>query len=516
MTICGPRIALVGTHSDKVPSSVTHRNFEILRDEIKASPYHKYVAMGKFVVSNSSIIERSSMDDLKRFLRELIKKSCRQQVPLKWLRCVRRFQGMVKNKTYFMKLTEAKKLVSEICDISLQDPEIAKVISFLHQNQVIIHFSNVHHLRDIIITNALWFIQQVSALFGAGSVNVTSAPLDLTVDQDTLRSTGVLSNQLLDYVWRGKDSRANKNQLLAIMHKMDLLCCMASEHQPLSLSASSMDNLTADAGTLKKNQSRHHHNTATVVVSSVVVPALAIEETPPHFFSLPSYDVDPIKFRFKAHIPHGLFHRLLVRCVQCYSRNFLLCQHAAMFEVDEKTHLLLTEGKDHITLTLHSAQKNTLPNSGEDCGCGSSDGGSDSNSLSEPPPDTCLAILMFIQASMNDLTRNWTPHLEFDFCIECHCRLQPIPMDAVVDIDAAVAEMSSRSVYRRPAAAPTRNEHYIILNDVDNLLQQLSLRCELGNQVPISPSLLCWFGEVPLTSASPSSTTDVGKGSSKV
>lgn len=501
ITIRGPRIVLVGTHSDKASSSVTSRNFEILRDEIKASPYQKYVALVKFIVSNSSIIERSSMDNLKQFLKEVMKKQCRQQVPLKWLRCVRRFQALSKNKKYFMSLTEAEKMVSEICDISRRDPEIAEVINFLHQHQVVMHFPHIHHLKDLVITSPRWFLRQASAIFRAASIDLMTelGPLDLTSDQEALRFTGILTNKLLDYVWREKDSQVNKDEVLTVMHKMDLLCVMASETRPISLSAS-IDNLKAEVKSKTKQQ---HHK---VIVSSVVIPALVEEDSPTHLLSCPpSYDVDPIMFRFKNHIPNGLFSRVLVRCVQSYPKGFSLYRHAATFEFDPRTILLLTEEDQCICLTLHRPQSSqSLDQSDTDSLL------SDSAWVS---PDTCMAILMFLRATINDLTRQWTPHLEFDLCVQCECKCPPIPMDVVVDIDAAFEKMS-RSVTSRFKAS--KSKHYVILNDVDSLLQHLSLRCEMGNQIPISASLLCWFGEVPTSSISPSSPSgDIGKGSLK-
>ena len=528
LTIRGPRIVLVGTHSDEVPSSVTHRNFEILRNEIRASPYEKYVALVKFAISNSSVIERSSMNALKKFMKETVKKCCRQQVPLKWLRCVRRFQGFFVKKNYFVSLVEARKLVSEICDISpLVDPEIDEVIHFLHQNHLIMHFPRVHPLRDLVIICAWWFAEQVSAVFAAGKINIEPplGPPELLADQEQLKSSGILSNQLLDYVWR-EEAQMNKDELLIVMNKMDLLCVMASNSQLVTMSAS-IDELTGESSASKKSTlPRHHHK---VPVSYIVVPALVEEPHPPDLINLPAHDVKPILFRFKDHIPNGLFHRLLARCIQSYPKKFRLYQHAATFEFDESSLLLLMERRREICLTLHP---NSTSNTSEALqvhvnydrhndrnlhhtsnGKSPADYSSSLPSSSYPSPispDTCMAILMFIQATVNDLTQQWTPHLDFNLCIECNCKATPIPMDSVVDIDAALAQMTKGGTLQRLASYG--NKHYIILNDVGGMLQQLALRCEQGSQVPLSASLLCWFGETPSGNMSPSSPAgDLGK-----
>lgn len=246
------------------------------------------------------------------------------------------------------------------------------------------------------------------------------------------------------------------------------------------------------------------------VTPSLVIPALVEEDPEPTYFSsLPEYDVEPVLFRFKDHVPNGLFSRLLVRCVQSYPKGFTLHRQSATFQVDEKTLLLLREGRNDICLSLHPLHKTTppghrVPSSPTNQYMSMSDLDSDSVN-----PFMCMAVLMFIQTSINDLTQQWTPHLDFDLCIKCTCKFCPIPMDAVVDIDDALAEMSRNA---RSRLAPNKVHHYAILKDVDSLVQQLPLRCEIGNQVTIGASLLCWFGEVPAASISPTSPLgDIGK-----
>ena len=517
MTIRGPRIILVGTHSDEVPSSVTHRNFEMLRDEVKGSPYERYVAITKFIVSNSSIIERSSMDDFKRFVKEMVKKCCRQQVPLKWLRCVRRFRGLLK-KNFCMSLVEARKLISEICEISpTTDSEIDDIIYFFHHNHLIMHFPRVYQLRDLIIVSTQWFAQQVSIVFGAGTMNIAAqqGPLDLIPDQELLKSTGVLSNRLLEYVWRDKDVRNCKEDLLAVMNKMDLLCVMTADSHPLSM-ASSIKDLTREGTNGRSSQSHQKP------VGFVVVPALVEEPPPQDFSSLPSYDVKPILFRFKDHVPNGLFHRLLARCVQSYPKNFHLYQHAATFEIDEFSLLKLTEDQRQISLSLHPIPAVSTPTKKDSSLYQKlpteilEEAIKSFSPLADPTfvsTDTCMAVLMFIQATVNDLTQQWTPHLDFDMCVRCDCKAPPIQMDSVVDIDIALAKTSKVGGFRRLSVYA--NKHYIILNDVDEVLQQQSsLRCQQGSQVPMSSSLFCWFGEMSANSSvSPVSPGgEIGKG----
>ena len=494
VSVRGPRIILVGTHSDKVSSITSHRNFELIQEKLKNSPYNKYVTTVKFIVSSSSILERSSIDDLKHYIMETVKRSCRQQVPLKWLRCVRRFQGLSKNKVFFMSLANARKLVSEICDVTDKE-EIESVIQFLHRNQVILHFQRIHQLKEVIITDPRWFAQQVSAIFGATTIDLTfeGAPDELLSDQQHLNSTGVFSNQLLDFVWREKDARVNKDELLTLMHKMDLLLCMASDSQPLSPVASVTD-LTKEVSTKKKQPPK-------VVVSSVIVPALVEEPAPPQLSTQTSYDVEPLVIRFKeGHIPSGLFSRLIVRCVQSYPIDFTIFQNAATFVVDPTSRLMLIARDDTICANLYRIRCDT-----EDLSVGLDVTDLDSllTSSTKPNPDTCMAILMFIQATVSDLICQWMPHLNFDLCVGCKCKSQveqdvddAVEVARKTSVTSGAKKLSSSSI----ATLGGFERHYVLLNDVDSLSQKSSLWCEAGSKVPMSASLLCWFGEVPASS----------------
>ena len=513
LTVRGARIILVGTHSDKVPSSVSHRNFELLRKAIKGSPYEKYVSMVKFVVSSSSIIERSSIDDLKHFIMDSAKKACRVQVPLKWLRCVRRFQAFSSKKAYIMSMAEAKKIVAEVCDIS-QPEEIEGVIQFLHRNHIILCFERIHQLKEIVITDCKWFASHLSAVFKAGYIDLVQkgAPVELHSDQELLRLRGILTNQLLDYLWRDKETQKHKEELLTLMHKMDILCCMASETSPFSLSTS-IEDLTLDSSAKKKNKS----NVSAGVLSSVIIPSLVEESAPPHLASLPSFKAEPVIFRFKqGHVPSSLFQRLLVRCVQSYPNDYALYRDAATFEVDSVSLLVLTMGKDFIRVSLHRIRSGreslspTLDITDLDSLM--------SPNLRSPCPDVCMAILMFIQATISDLIQQWMPNLSYDLCVLCSCKSQ-VEKDIDVDHARKLSTMSEPGVNHSKVgdasatvALPAWNsneDHYIVLSDMDNVLQHSFLRCEAGNQVPSSASLLCWFGEAPPIPSGRSTTSPV-------
>ena len=474
MTVRGPRIILVGTHSDKVPSSVSHNNFDRLRRAIQSSPYQKYVAMMKYVLSSSSLIERANMDDLKRFTIEVVKKSCRQQVPLKWLRCVRRFFGLSSRGIYFISLEDARKIVVDMCDLTPEE-HVDDVIAFLRNNQVILHFSGVYQLRTIVFTNPSWFAQQLGTLFGAAwttELNPSTLPRVKT-DINLLQTHGIVTKHLLEHVWRDRFVAGCRDKLLAILHKMDLICCLGSNSQPMapSLSPSS---ITQDV-----NGTATSDTPSALSVSSIIIPSVLTEPVPSHLSKLPTFMLEPLLFVFKnGFVPFGVFPRLIVRCIHSYPHRYTLYSNGALFEVDESTLLLVLEKKDHITVSLHRSLPPPSTSSSSSLGHVPSDLDEIVASYPEPPNlDTCMAIQMFLQAGISDIVQQWLPQVDYHLCIECKC------MNNSLGVEGGGGSGSAT--------------HYIILSQTDDVLQRVSLDCENGSQVVIGPTLYSWFGEIP-------------------
>ena len=465
MTLRGQRVILVATHSDKVVSSVSHSNFDQIRTAVKASPYHKYMAMMKYVLSSSSVIERSHTDDLKRFVIEVVKKSCRQHVPLKWLRCIRRFLGLSEKRIYFITLEDAQKIVSETCDISLKD-EVESVIRFLHNNHVILHYSRIHQLCEIVFTNPAWFAQHLSGIFGAAWTEISSnAPARLQTDQARLQTHGILSTQLLDHVWREHGSCHKK--LLAILHRMDLICCLGPNSQPIAPSASPAD-IAQDLGDQAIVKSSEH--LPSFSISSLIVPSAVVEPMPLHLLRMPAFDLDPLHFRFKnGFVPYDVFPRLVARCIHSYPTHYVIYCNAAVFEVDASTVLLISEGKGRITLNLYQGRYSA---SGSPQGFAPTNLDEVADHLEPPNLDTCMAVQMFLQAAISDIIQQWLPQVDYDLCVECSCS-------------------------KEAPEGEKEGIHHVVLSQTDNILQRVSLDCERGSQVTVGVPLYSWFGEIP-------------------
>ena len=445
----GSRIVLIGTHCDKISSSIANHRLSIVAKAIQESPFKQYVVAAKFVVSSSSILERSNFDEIKRFLIDLTHKLCKHQIPLRWLTVIPKIKQLEKQRQYFITLDQLREISSKSSEA--EDDDFDELLSFLTSSHVVLHFDLVHMMRDTIVTSPSWFLRNVSTLLSLTSPQISKHIPDELLDQ--LMSTGLLSEQLLNLVW---DDVADKTQLLNVMHKMELVCCLPTSQQRTG----------SDSSDIGVDSTK----------SQIYVPALVEEEAPSYInFDLSAAEIRPLYFRFKSnYVPLGLYHRLIARCILTYPQNVKLYHSSACFMVDKNCMLTLSIKENLISLMLHDTMKKISI-----CSIDSPPvRGTQSATLTN---DICLAVLMFVQAAIMDIIHQWIPQLDFDVCVPCHC-------------------MASNS---------SSKTHYVILNDSEEWMEAGVLICELGSQfLPLS-GITRWFG-----TANDSSTEiddDIGK-----
>ena len=441
----GARIVLIGTHCDKVSMSVASHRLRIVTQAVNDSSFKAYVAAAKFVASSSSILERSNFDEIKRYLMDLTRKLCRQQIPLRWLHIIPKINQLDNLGRHFITLEQLRTLSHNVCGVEEED-DFDQLLGFLSGCHIILHFDLSHMLRNVIVTSPVWFLKNISALLSLASAHNTEAYNSASKEIDALASSGLLSENLLNLVWKDV---TNKAELLQIMHKMELICCLSCSQQTGSDSS--------DAAYINMGGA----------ISQIFVPSLVEEEAPPHISSdMSNTELQPLYFRFKSgHIPAGLYYRLVARCIQSYPSDVRLYVNNACFEVDETTTLILSLKSNFISLTLHeTAGMKRLSSHTED----SQAIRESCSSMSAPSHDVCLAVLMFVQAAIMDIIHQWIPQMDFDLCVPCHC---------------AQSNRSSKG-----------GSHYIILNDSEEWMEAGLLVCELGSQFLPLLGITRWFG----------------------
>lgn len=437
----GSRIVVIGTHCDKISMSVASHRLSIVAKAIDESPFKQYVVAAKFVVSSSSILERSNLDEIKRYLMELTQKLCKQQIPLRWLYVIPKIKQLEKQGQYFITLDQLREIAPK--SSPGEDDDFDQLLGFLTGTHVILHFDLVHLLRNVVITSPSWFLKNVSTLLSLTSPHNMQIHKNIPDEQlDQLVSTGVLSEQLLNLAW---EDVPDKMELLNVMHKMELVCCLpASQQRP----GSDSSNVSGMDGT----------------ISRIYVPALVEEEAPSYIYlELSTTDIRPLYFRFKSgNVPLGLYYRLIARCILTYPDGMKLYHTSACFVVDNNCTLVLSIKDNLISLMLQDTMRKASVSS-----VGSPTGVTESQSTTLTN-DVCLAVLMFVQAAIMDITHQWIPQLDFDVCVPCHC---------------TASNPSSKT-----------STHYVILNDSEEWMEAGVLICELGSQfLPLS-GITRWFG----------------------
>ena len=436
----GSRIILIGTHCDKISMSVANHRLSIVAKAIDESPFKQYVVAAKFVVSSSSILERSNLDEIKRFLMDQTQRLCKQQIPVRWLYVIPKIKEFEKQSQYFITLDQLREIAPK--SSAAEDDDFDQLLSFLTGSHIILHFDLVHLLRNVVITSPSWFLKNISTLLSLTSPHNMQIHKNIPDELlDTLVSTGLLSEQLLNLAW---EDVTDKTELLNVMHKMELICCLPANQQQRPRSIGGVVNGTD------------------VTVSQTYIPALVEEEAPAYLhLELSTADIRPLYFRFKSsHVPLGLYYRLIARCILTYPDGMRLYRTSACFVVDKNCTLVLSIKDNLISLMLQDSMRKTSVSS-----AGSPTAVTESQ-LTAVTNDVCLAVLMFLQAAITDLIHQWIPQLDFDLCVPCHCM----------------------------AGTASTKTHYVILNDSEEWMEAGVLICELGSQfLPLS-GITRWFG----------------------
>ena len=433
-----PCIVLIGTHIDRVRGLVAKENFEKVKKCFKSSACGRYVANASFMMSCSSALEQSLLEDVKKYLISIVKKRCGQEVPLRWLRCIRKFQRLASEKHQY--LCTSKDATDIVRESFGKEKEVEDVLRFLGDNNIALCLRQVKGLKDTIVTDPQWFVAGVGKVFSLVHPSARSAlPSEYEDDMQMLISQGSLSNRLLDYLW--PFSKQVKQELLLLLHSLEIVGLRGSDSRPISPWESESNLLDH----LYTRGDRPLKRVKNLSISAVIVPSVVLEPFPP---DLSLSCIEPIYFRCDGSFPSTVMPSVAVRCMQMYSATCCLYENASCFQVDESHAVVLEEcGSTMIKVSMqpsHHASHLTH------------------TSPSLPSPDVAMATLMFLRATIEDVCNKWMPKdgTEIEMCAKCCC-------------------------CRRP--------HYIQLRDsvTDDRTQQ----CEMGSTVKLTSLILPWFGE---------------------
>ena len=221
-----PAVFLACTHADKQSQNATPSK---IYDSLKGKVY-KELLKGLFVVDNT----KSGSDDECRGVKKLREKvlsvakklpQMEEAIPLKWLKFEKVLYLLSQDGYKWIPIEKARQIASEECGISDDEETIRTLLDFLHDQRVLIHFSDSPELKSMVILSPQWLIDVFKEVITVKSWEDVEDFGDLW---RSFQETGILDENVLDDAWRSlidtDDNRETcKSTLISIMERFNLL-----------------------------------------------------------------------------------------------------------------------------------------------------------------------------------------------------------------------------------------------------------------------------------------------------
>ena len=229
-----PPVFLVCTHADKPyrtdvdPRGLASEIYGSLKDKV----YGKLLK-GLFVVDNTksgSGDECPGVIKLREKVLSFAKKlpQVNEAIPLKWLKYENALHLLSKEGYNWVPIEKARQIAAEECGIC-DDNQFRTLLNFLHDQRVLIHFTESPELENVVILSPQWLIdvfKKVITFKGWEDVEDDFKEL-----WRNLEDHGILAEKLLDHTWKHlfvNQENCHKS-LIAIMERFSLLCEWPSE-----------------------------------------------------------------------------------------------------------------------------------------------------------------------------------------------------------------------------------------------------------------------------------------------
>ena len=221
-----PAVFLACTHADKQSQNA---NPSKIYDSLKEKVY-KELLKGLFVVDNT----KSGSDDECRGVKKLREKvlsvakklpQMEEAIPLKWLKFEKVLYLLSQDGYKWIPIEKARQIATEECGIFDDEETIRTLLDFLHDQRVLIHFSDSPELKSMVILSPQWLIDVFKEVITVKSWEDVEDFGDLW---RSFQKTGILDEKVLDDAWRSlidtDDNRETcKSTLISIMERFNLL-----------------------------------------------------------------------------------------------------------------------------------------------------------------------------------------------------------------------------------------------------------------------------------------------------
>jgi GTPase SAR1 family protein len=251
-------VILVGTHKDTVPDPSDHESIkQILDREFDSSPLWRHVVPfhGGTVSSGRGLLnffpvdntrkqrDGQPVDDVVRAIQAAVQKSLEEEeylkakVPLQWLRV---FDALMLEKEQcdvpFKYLTDVEQIASDcglpFCGLSLQE-EVLRMLKYFNDLGLLMHH-DCPTLRHLVVLDTFRCLVNPASIVMCQH-DIHKLPVHLEARRDCgedyveLTTRGVLSSNLLNILWKGKDTASIINEVTELMVHYGLMLPLHSQ-----------------------------------------------------------------------------------------------------------------------------------------------------------------------------------------------------------------------------------------------------------------------------------------------
>ena len=233
-----PPVFLVCTHSDQPfggndPSELAIKVY----GSLKTKSYGGQLFHAVFNVDNTKSGLQTECPEVARLRESILAVAMelpqtKESIPIKWLKYEEVLQVVLDEGHKWITIEHAKQIASEVCQIH-DDQEFVTLLDFLHDQRILMHFSDTVELNKLVVLDPQWLIDVFKAVITVKRYDQQQRGLNDSWLR--LEREGILEEKLLKHAWGSLVKELHTFQsLIAIMEKFSLLCCWSSSDEPCS------------------------------------------------------------------------------------------------------------------------------------------------------------------------------------------------------------------------------------------------------------------------------------------
>ncbi|XP_077977551.1 uncharacterized protein LOC144433116 [Glandiceps talaboti] len=422
-SVTAPPVIIVGTKKDLLDKGRNREQLaeERLRDIKDYIRKHCVAASehldGMIAIDNKSREGDTPSDPKIEELRQRIKSLAEEyfflgEVPVKWIHLELTFRKMNQQ---VLKLNEVYEIGKRI---NMKREDVDKALEFYHSVGEIVHYVAEPELKDTVILDVGWLVNLFKLVI-TQELPTLSLPPKLHNMVDEVSKEGRLGEGLLDHILEEKGRIQDKQIVLKIMEKFDILC-----YVPCPKRAGPQSNVYYLPSLLTRGKDEK---------GDIICPTDSIA-------------CCPIYFHFPGNfLPEGLYYKLVVRCSRKLQQNPVLVKHRSRIPINNERGVQVTLCKRSSDIEMR-VLKISL-------------GG---NQPTELNPKLVTNVRETVEAELTALIKTYCPGLSYRACLKCPCKHHE-PGKLLVDIDdvddrCVAIDTSSRTLLAKGRVICSRSQ----------------------------------------------------------